>query len=260
MIAIKDLEHVAPAISRRDYILNDLNPLKPVSGVGFTALNMRVSSIYLFKQEELCATHQLSYIQLVKEYRDLDNQTKAFYEKVESTETALKAEVDLSGLDDFQISKYRIRESIYTKEMYLNSIKSFIDQHFIVGLWVLTEQTIAKVLEAFFELSGFSSKIPFRWNETIKLFQSLSLNTDESLDIYKNINELRVLNNKIKHLNKVDTKLSEFDYFKNMLDEPIDNISLELQRYSDYSCAFIYFIIEQLEVVMLNGTQLKIDN
>ncbi|KAA0915422.1 hypothetical protein [Psychrobacter sp. ANT_WB68] len=260
MIAVKDLKSVAPAISRRDYILNDLNPLKPVLGIGFTELDMRVSSTYLFKQEELCATHQLSYIKLVKQYRDLDNRAKAFYGKVESIETALKANLDLSGLDDFQISKYRIRDSIYTEEMYLNNIKSLVDQHFIVGLWVLTEQTIAKVLEVFYDLSGLSSKIPFRWDETLKLFQSLSLNTDENLEIYKNINELRVLNNKIKHLNKVDAKLSEFDYFKNMLNEPIDKISLELQRYSDYSCAFIYFIVEQLEVVILNGTPLKNDN
>lgn len=252
MIAVKDLKSVAPAISRRDYILNDLNPLRPVLGIGFTELDMRVSSTYLFKQEELCATHQLSYIQLVKQYRDLDNRAKAFYGKVESIETALTANLDLSGLNDFQISKYRIRESIYTEEIYLNSIKSFVDQQFIVGLWVLTEQTIAKVLEVFYDLSGLSRKIPFRWDETLKLFHSLSLNTDENLEIYKNINELRVLNNKIKHLNKVDAKLSEFDYFKNMLNEPIDKINLELQRYSDYSCAFIYFVIEQLEVVILN--------
>ena len=259
MIAVKDLKSVVPAISKLDYILNDLNPLKPISGVGFTELDMSVSSTYLFKQEELCATHQLSYIQLVNEYGDLDNRTKAFYEKVESIEMALKANLDLSGLDDFQTSKYKIQESIYTKEMYLNSIKSFADQHFIVGLWVLTEQTIAKVLETFCELSGFPSKIPFRWGETINFFRRLALNTDENSDIYKNLNELRVLNNKIKHLNKVDTKLSEFEYFRNMLHEPIDSISLELQRYSDYSCAFIYFIIEQLKVVMRNRTHVKTD-
>ena len=55
MSAVKDLKSVAPAISRRDHILNDLSPLKHVFGIGFTELDMRVSSTYFFKQEELCA-------------------------------------------------------------------------------------------------------------------------------------------------------------------------------------------------------------
>ncbi len=148
------------------------------------------------------------------------------------------------NIEGFNYTYHKQLDKFVSREHFLNSVKSFTDQHFVIGLWVLVEQNIAKLLNVYKEKTGTVFKIPYSWNETIPLLSSLGINTDENLPSYQNINELRVLNNKLKHLNMVDSKLSEFPYFHDKEGKDLDKITLELQRYSDNAFAFIYFIAE----------------
>jgi len=247
----KPLKKVIPGITRHMALLNELLP--PESGYNQhskfkESLIIEVGGIFRFRHEDLCATHLATYIKLADEYEKYDKAYDLFKKRIEDAKTSLGENPDPESLESIEFSYYMRLQDFRTHELYLDSIRSFADQHFIVGLWVILEQTIAKLLKLYKEKTNKTFEIPYKWDQTIALFKTLNIVTDDTLSIYQNINELRVLNNKIKHLNEVDEKLARFPFFNSMLGKSIDRVRLELQRYSDNSYAFVHFIAEQLIV------------
>ena len=242
------LKRVIPAIFRQSEVLNTLLPPKPKKSSFGTSMDIYVGGFFGFKHEELCSAHAASYLQLSKQFEIFDVQIEKFNETANSIRKDLGDNPSPEDMEGFNYTYYKQLELFTSREHFLNSVQSFTDQHFVIGLWVLVEQHIAKLLNIYKEKIEADFKIPYSWNDTIPLLNSLGVNTDESLPIYQNINELRVLNNKLKHLNMVDNKLSEFPYFQDKKGKDLDKISLDLQRYSDNAFAFIYFIGEQLVV------------
>lgn len=242
------LKRIIPAIFRQSEILNTLLPPKPKKSSTGMTLDMYVGGFFGFKHEELCSAHVASYLHLSKEFELFDKKIKKLNETADSIKKDLGENPSQEDIEGFNYTYYTQLNEFVSREQFLNSVMSFTDQHFVIGLWVLVEQNIAKLLNVYKEKTGKVFKIPSNWNETIPLLSSLGINTDENLPIYQNINELRVLNNKLKHLNMVDSKLSEFPYFHDKESQDLDKITLELQRYSDNAFAFIYFLAEQLVV------------
>lgn len=242
------LKRVIPAIFKQDEILNSLIPPKSKNLSFSNSLAMLVGGFFGFKHEELCSTHAASYLHLSKEFEIFDVELKKLNETADSIRKDMGENPSPEDMEGFNYTYYTQLNHFTSREHFFNSVQSFTDQHFVIGLWVLVEQNIAKLLNIYKEKTGKNFKIPYSWNETIPLFKFLGINTDESLPIYQNINELRVLNNKLKHLNMVDNKLAEFPYFQDKKGKDLDKITLELQRYSDNAFAFVYFIAEQLIV------------
>lgn len=240
------LEQVIPGITNHMELLDELLPPESEYSNGKESLSLYVTGIFGFRHEDLCATHTAAYIQLTKEYDKFDTSLDHFNKLAKSAQESLGDTPSPDDLNNLQTSYFVRLQGYRTHELYLNSIRSFADQHFVVGLWVVVEQSIAKLFKLFQEKTGQEFRIPYRWNETITLFDTLNILTDQELPIYKNINELRTLNNKIKHLNTVDDALAEFSYFSELKGKSIDRIPLELQRYSDNAYAFVNFIAEQL--------------
>lgn len=242
----KSLEKILPAIFNRRNFLDDYLPTKGGKiDLGMENLGFEVDALFLFKNEELCATHQAAYMQLIREFESLDNS----FEELNRKAKKIKEELgEKASEENFEYAYYQQLNVLHGHENFLNGIKSFTDQHFVVGLWALVEQTLAKVLNTYKERTNSGFSIPYSWDKITILLRSLNVDTDHNLPIYKNANELRVLNNKIKHLNEVDSRLAEFPYFKDKKGEDLDRVDLELQRYADYAYAFLFFIGEQLVI------------
>lgn len=242
----KNLEKILPAISSRNNFLDNCLPTKVGrNNLGMRDLGFEIDALFLFKNEELCATHQATYMQLIREFESLDNSYEELHRKAKKIKENLG---EKASEENFEYAYYQQLNGLHGHENFLNSIKSFTDQHFVVGLWALVEQTLAKILNIYKEKTNSSFSIPYSWDKITILLKSLNVDTDQNLPIYKNTNELRVLNNKIKHLNKVDSRLAEFPYFQDKKGEDLDRVDLELQRYANYAYAFLFFIGEQLVI------------
>ncbi|GAA0307137.1 hypothetical protein [Psychrobacter aestuarii] len=241
----KGLEKILPAISNRSNFLDDYLPAKEGGGYFGRSLVFEIDVLFIFKNEELCATHQVAYMQLLREFESLDNDFEKLHRKAREIKEKLG---EGASVENFEYAYHQQLKVLHGQENFLNSIKSFTDQHFVVGLRALVEQNLAKVLNIYKEKTDSNFGIPYSWDKIIALLSSLNVNTDQNLPVYKNTNELRVLNNKIKHLNEVDSRLAEFFYFQDKQGEDLDKVNLELQRYADYAYAFLVFIGEQLHV------------
>ena len=64
-----------------------------------------------------------------------------------------------------------------------------------------------------------------------------------SINSYKNINEIRVVNNKLKHLYFTDEELAKFDNFKDNKGKSLNLVSFPLQNYITSSYHFIYTLL-----------------
>jgi len=64
---------------------------------------------------------------------------------------------------------------------------------------------------------------------------------------YQNIDECRVLNNKIKHVGKVDDALAKFSFFSNLKNKSLEKIEYDLQRYSKSVFEYIGFVAERAD-------------
>ena len=241
----KSLEKILPAIYNRSNFLDDYLPTKGGKVNLGMDLGSEIDALFLFKNEELCATHQAAYIQLIREFESLDNS----FEELNRKAKKIKEELgEKASMENFEYAYYQQLNVLHGNENFLNGIKSFTDQHFVVGLWALVEQTLAKVLNIYKGKTNSNFSIPYSWDKITILLKSLNVDTDQNLPIYKNANELRVLNNKIKHLNEVDSRLAEFPYFQDKKGKDLDRVDLELQRYADYAYALLFFIGEQLVI------------
>lgn len=144
--------------------------------------------------------------------------------------------------------------AINTHDVHLREVKSFAVQSFIVQLWALNEKHLSQALKLFSKESKLQFAIPSKWDDTIKTLKDLEIDTEIIPATFSALDELRVLNNKIKHLGEVDSKLAEFESFKHSKGMSIDDLELDLQRYLNCSYAFFVFLSEQLSSKVLNPT------
>lgn len=242
------IKSVLPGLPRHQEILYSLLPTESPYSKEKESLYTYCGLIFAFRHEDLCATHLATCLKLNEEYEKQDEASNKIRQKLHNLKAAMNEPPSSEELEMLEFTYVRQMQSLHTHDQYLDNIRSFADQHFIVGLWVVVEQSIAKLLKLYKDKTDKTFEIPHKWDQTIALFKTLNIVTDQTLPIYQNINELRVLNNKIKHLNEVDEQLARFSFFDSMLGKSIDRVRLDLQRYSDNSYAFVHFVAEQLIV------------
>jgi len=118
------------------------------------------------------------------------------------------------------------------------------NESLIINLWATIEQYSTRCLSLLLEGST-NKEIPYRWDKILSKFNDHKFDLT-SLGSYSIIDEMRTLNNKIKHLYKVDEKLAEYDYFKEHLNKEINNVPLRVQEYTiatyHYLCQLINLI------------------
>jgi hypothetical protein len=122
----------------------------------------------------------------------------------------------------------------------LSQIKCIANESLIINLWTTIEQISNRCLELFVR-SVAGKRRSHKWKDIKNSYAEINVNLDQAIS-YSTIDELRVLNNKIKHSYIVDDELSSFAFFKNYAGNRIDSIPLRVFDYTLAAYNFVCFI------------------
>jgi len=191
--------------------------------------------------ENFCLFHELIY-------GELENKNKALDDYAEKNKEILRGDFT----DEMElIIQSRHRTFVHENEDIINSIQSLGDESTAIGLWAIIEQFTSRafvILES--KLKGvYEEDInpPFRWDRLKDRYNEYGI-LIENLPEYEVINELRVLNNKIKHLYKVDSELAKYSHFSSDEGKLIKQIKLPMQEYADSCYKFLGYLLEQVGI------------
>lgn len=126
----------------------------------------------------------------------------------------------------------------YNWKEEIEQVKTIANESLIINLWATIEQFTNRTLK----LINTDSNSSHHWNRIIEEFNNSNVDI-LSINSYENINELRVVNNKIKHLYFVDEQLAEFENFNGMEGKSLNLVSFNLQEYISSSYHFIFTLI-----------------
>jgi hypothetical protein len=120
-------------------------------------------------------------------------------------------------------------------------VKAIANESLIINLWATIEQFTNRTLN----LIDPDGKSSHHWYVVEKEFLKsgvdiLTISSSES------INELRIVNNKIKHLYFVDKQLAKFESFKDSEGKSLNSVSFNLQKYISSSYHFIFTLINSV--------------
>jgi hypothetical protein len=99
---------------------------------------------------------------------------------------------------------------------------AFADQLLVIGLLAIVEQYCSRTLvelEQFLRQSRHPRAAPYRWDHIVDRFSSWGLRIID-YTAYADVDECRVVNNKVKHVGSVDTGLSRYAAFAGKLGTP----------------------------------------
>lgn len=120
-------------------------------------------------------------------------------------------------------------------------VKAIANESLIINLWATIEQFANRTLN----LVAPNGKSSHRWDVVKKDFFSSGVDIS-IIGSYESINELRVVNNKIKHLYFVDEQLARFESFKDSEGKSLNAVSFNLQGYISSSYHFLITLINSV--------------
>ncbi|GLT20177.1 hypothetical protein GCM10007938_39600 [Vibrio zhanjiangensis] len=120
-------------------------------------------------------------------------------------------------------------------------VKAISNESLIINLWATIEQFTNRTTK----LVNPDSNSSHRWNVVEQNLSNFGVNVT-AISSYGNINELRVVNNKIKHLYYVDEQLSQFENFNGCQGQSLNSIDFDLQRYISSSYHFLIALINSV--------------
>jgi hypothetical protein len=120
-------------------------------------------------------------------------------------------------------------------------VKAIANESLIINLWATIEQFTNRTLN----LVNPDGKASHRWDVVKKDFLNSKIDIS-TIASYEIINELRVVNNKIKHLYFVDEQLASFENFKNSEGKSLNSVSFNLQAYITSSYHFVTTLINSV--------------
>ncbi|MDA0135281.1 hypothetical protein L2D36_25625 [Vibrio harveyi] len=150
----------------------------------------------------------------------------------------------LNMFDDIpEENKHLVRLAFpnYNWKVEQEQVKSIVGESLVINLWATVEQFSNRIL-ALTESQGKSSH---RWHDIEKDFVELGVDVTE-IASYAAINEMRVLNNKIKHLYFVDSQLAKFESFKDLKGKSLGLVRFNLQHYVSSTYHFIFTLINAI--------------
>lgn len=198
-------------------------------------------SEFKFKLEDLIVFHSFvcnTYEKNVKAIKNLSSQMPKF---------------DPESLDEDEyeaalLIQARHREKVGYYDDLNEKASSIADDSVVINLWALIEQFSTRcysLLASSREGVPVESVVPpYRWDQLSKRYLNYQVDLTQMVS-YSTANECRVLNNKIKHLHKVDNELAKFAHFKDKENEPLYYVEYRLQDYVIAAHHFIGSLIEE---------------
>ena len=120
-------------------------------------------------------------------------------------------------------------------------VKAISNESLIINLWTTIEQFTNRTLK----LVNPEGNSSHRWHVVEQSLSDFGVDVT-AISSYNSINELRVVNNKIKHLYYVDEQLSQFESFNGCQGKSLNSIDFELQRYISSSYHFLIALINSV--------------
>lgn len=142
--------------------------------------------------------------------------------------------------DQEKISSARMAFRNFNAAAQLRQVECIANESLVINLWATIEQISTRCL-AIVSNAAPGKRAPHKWKDIESHYtdQNVILKNATS---YATIDELRVLNNKIKHSYLVDDDLSSFVFFKNHANKRIDAIPLRVFDYTLAAYNFVCFV------------------
>lgn len=202
---------------------------------------MIILSSLIFYHGDLCTFYQMYFSQHINQ----DKHVQSFTKELEKIKQKYDESLDEDELAELEISYSRVRQFIYNNDLMLARTKYFANSSFVISLWATVEQFTSRILISLEKQLGMPySEPPHVWNRKIARYMDLNIDITAYLN-YQNIDECRVLNNKIKHVGEVDDALARFLFFSNLNNKSLEEVEYDLQRYSNSVFEYIGFVAER---------------
>lgn len=140
-----------------------------------------------------------------------------------------------------QVATTRMAFNAFDIYKQQSQIKCIANESMVINLWATIEQYTNRVLQVLLSNQASNSH---RWHEIVNKFKENDFDI-KLLSAYDTINEIRVLNNKIKHSYSVDDQLANFQFFSEYNGKSISDVPLRVQ---DYTLAAYHFIIQIINI------------
>lgn len=214
------------------------------------------------KNYELIGLHSTffwNYCDVVTYHQIVADRLKNLYKEIDVAYEELRAKrekIDLKNMDDEEAEMYNYRLSmaltgLRDRESVIDSSAAFLKNNYIILLWAMVEQYLGKTLTIGEKnIKGSSAGGSHVWRNTVNSFSKIDVDV-KACKGYSNIDECRVLNNKIKHVGAVDEELAKYPYFSSFLGKDLNTIDFELQRYTDSVFEFVGNVMEEVDLKMV---------
>ncbi|WP_148046519.1 hypothetical protein [Pseudomonas vranovensis] len=144
------------------------------------------------------------------------------------------------GDDVEKISTARLAFRNYDAVAQLRQVECIANESLVINLWATIEQFSNRCL-AMMSRESSTKQASHKWDSIEREFEKLEVSLKNAIS-YSVIDELRVLNNKIKHSYLVDEKLGEFEFFKSHINKRIDLVPLRVFDYVLAAHSFVCYI------------------
>lgn len=147
---------------------------------------------------------------------------------------------DNIGKEPNEISTARMAFRNFNDVVQLRQIECIANESLVINLWATIEQISTRCIEITSNSESWT-RAPHKWSDIIKCYANMNVDLKKAIS-YATVDELRTLNNKIKHSYIVDEELSKFDFFKEHVGKRIDSISLRVFDYTLAAYNFVCFV------------------
>eukprot|EP01086_Lenisia_limosa_P000501 TRINITY_DN108_c0_g2_i3.p4 TRINITY_DN108_c0_g2~~TRINITY_DN108_c0_g2_i3.p4 ORF type:complete len:276 (-),score=32.69 TRINITY_DN108_c0_g2_i3:3481-4308(-) len=143
--------------------------------------------------------------------------------------------------DQEKVTQYRMTFRNFDEKEQLRRVGLLADESLVINLWATIEQFANRSIDLFQP----NKKKSYKWLEIEDKFLNLGLNLQNAMS-YKIVNELRVLNNHIKHTYMVADSLVKFDNFVDYKGKTIDQVPLKTFDYTLAAYNFVCLVINRI--------------
>lgn len=215
----------------------------------------RLYTRFIWHHHDMCLFHQAVCGHLQQRNKRLYDIVADYEQRIEKFKNA-NLDSDSDEYEWVQIMFARAREHMRVLEMEYESLRSFGDQHVVIGLWAIVEQYCGRVLIALEKHQGIGSGMesPHQFQQLERRFAAVSISI-RNCKGYGGIDECRVVNNKIKHVGLVDDHLARYPHFAGMNGKDLNELELPMQFYSDSVYEFVGHVME-IAGKVISGTDL----
>lgn len=148
----------------------------------------------------------------------------------------------LEKQDENEISDARLAFKNFDWYCEVLNARSIANEGLIIHLWASIEQYVIRAIQV---MNNKACDVPSQWDKIKEKSKLNGLNLSE-LASYDIIDELRVVNNKIKHIYIVDTQLCKYKGFTKHKGKPMNCVDYRVHEYAIGAHHFINRLISAM--------------